>query len=130
MALVIVVLLGVVGWLAWDKIQTTKGADAEKFVSTFYQKYTDFGNDRVTLIKQYGTANLLNDWNQATSGIVGSDPIVCAQAIAPTNTTGFKVNGSSVDVTVNEAFNTPQTLTVKVVDQNGLKIDHVTCPQR
>lgn len=132
MALVIVVLLGVVGWLAWDKIQTAKGADAEKFVSTFYEKYTDFGNDRVSLIKQYGTANLLNDWNTATSNPygVGSDPIVCAQAIAPTSVTGYKVNGSSVDVTVSEAFNTPEVLTIKVVDQNGLKIDHVTCPQR
>jgi len=34
-------------------------------VSTFYQKYTGDNNDRVTLIKQYGTQALLDAYNQA-----------------------------------------------------------------
>jgi len=156
MAVVIVVLLGVVGWLAWDRMQATasktgsstsdstntsqstntntasiNAADAESLVSTFYQKYTAGNGDQVTLIKAYGTASLLADYTTAGDNPegAGSDPIVCAQALAPTSVTGHVDHGSSVDVTVTEAFNTPKTLTVRVVSQSGLKIDHVTCPQ-
>lgn len=159
MALVIVVLAGVVGWLTWDKLQSlpasknSSAADtstttssssnstssidgnaAAGLVAEFYGKYAIFGSDREGLIKQYGTANLLNDWNNAGSDPhgAGSDPILCAQAIPESVTiVGHTVNGSAADVKVNEAFGeTTDSLTVSVVNQSGLKIDHVTCPQQ
>lgn len=166
MALVIVVLLGVVGWLAWDRMQklssnndaaTSKsstntnassnstnnssqtntssidGNAAASMVAEFYGKYAVFGSDREELIKQYGTTNLLSDWNSASSDPsgAGSDPIECAQAIPESVTvTGHSVSGSTATVSVKEAFgSTDDNVTVSVVNQNGLKIDHVTCPQ-
>lgn len=162
MALVIVILLGVVGWLGWGRMQQLSGSTdssaaktststdtsnnsgstsssvdgnaAAGLVAEFYGKYAVFGSDREGLIKQYGTSNLLSDWNKAMSSPsgAGSDPIDCAQAIPEAVTvTGHTVSGSKADVTVKETFgSTEDNLTVAVVNQSGLKIDHVTCPER
>lgn len=134
LAVVIILLLGVIGWLVWSRIQATfiNGIDAESLVLNFYQKYTDGNTDRSTLVSQYGTPALQAEYNQFISSpgeISGFDPLTCVQGIAPTTITSYKSYRTNADVTVSEAFNPPVTLTVSVVNQSGLKIDHVTCPQ-
>jgi hypothetical protein len=109
---------------------TVSGTAAESFVKEFYGKYAVFGSDRLGLIKQYGTATLLAAWNAESSAPAGSDPVDCAQSIPMKVTvTGHTSTSSGVNVSAKEDFGeTSSTLVVAVVDQNGLKVDHVVCP--
>jgi|GEM_PF-2023199 len=85
LVIIVIALLGVIGSLVWNRIRSVSSttstsaskstqdgettsintAEAKQMVSTFYQKYTGDNNDRVTLIKQYGTQALLDAYNQA-----------------------------------------------------------------
>lgn len=128
-----VVIISVVGWFGWHVLRTSSidGKQAEVLVSNFYEQYADFSVDHSVLVRQYGTDALVKQYNDAGSDPhgAGSDPIICAQGLAPISVTGHSTHGSSVDVTVSEAFEPVRTLTVRVVGQDGsLKIDHVTCP--
>jgi Tfp pilus assembly protein PilE len=106
---------------------------ASQTVTDFYDKYTKLDppgspETEEAFLKQHGTANLLTYFQTYKHGF---DPIICAQS-SPTSITiaSRTVTGQTATVLVNEVFGSDSVdgITVKVVNQSGLKIDLVTCP--
>lgn len=109
LVLIIVILIGVAGWLVYDnhhkqppppaktstsKATTTTNAappqpaniaatDVTQLVTDFYTKYKTCNGDytcETNLVKQYGTTNLYAYFKPAT-GTYTADPIMCAQML-------------------------------------------------
>jgi len=109
----------------------SKLPEALQLVTEFYGKYAGStgaeGSTKAALIKQYGTVNLAfyNQYYQH-----GFDNILCAQMKpARISVSGNTVANNVATTTVTETYDSgDKTITVRVVDQGGLKIDSVSCP--
>lgn len=128
---------------------TTNNITATTLVSNFYSEYMSVVNDKsitdsnaviakkLAIVTKYGTSNLITKYNTNT----GIDNAICLQQYSGNQiVTGYKDNGSSTLVTIQEdmslynndgstkAIRDPLNIPVNVIDQNGLKIDSITCP--
>lgn len=111
---------------------------ASKVVSAFYAQYfagvtkpdlTDpTASAGKSAVAHYGTAKFITDYNNFRD----SDPVLCAQDSpnALPVVTSHKLRGNTALVAVQETWDSssPTNLSVTVVEQNGLKVDSVTCP--
>ncbi len=101
------------------------------FVEKFYKKYINLDDPsdaaQTAIIKEFGTKNLLAYYESKANS--GSDPILCAQMVPNTVTVrSLEAEGETVVLSVSmfEKEINP-AVTVKVIDENGLKIDSITC---
>ena len=108
---------------------TTTSADPDQakattLVKDFYAAYNKEGAvDSQALIKKYGTDNLAFYYKYYNYGF---DPIVCAQDTITYTASGSKTKDGVATVLLKRESG--DTITVRVVDQGGLKVDGVTCP--
>jgi hypothetical protein len=98
-------------------------------VTDFYTQYmavtTYAQSDYEQVIRHYGTPSLLAYYKAHTDG---PDPITCAQ-FAPDS---VKVRGTKDIVKMDATFSDGPALngvTLKIVNQNGPKVDTVACPE-
>ncbi len=105
------------------------------FVEKFYKKYinepTHSAKSETELVKEYGTKNLLAYYESKIYS--GYSPIICAQMVPSHFSVGsLEPEGETVVLSVNMMFGNEKspTMTVKVIDDNGLKIDSITCGNR
>ncbi len=154
LALAIVTLLVVVGWLIYkdhhktpvtntshvSKTMTTAptaitASATTNLVTTFYNQYMACfnsgnanGDCTSNLVKQYGTANLYT-YYKPSNGSYPADPIMCAQDNPPSFTVSDVTTArNSAAGEVTENFSTPSIIKFTVINQSGvLKIDSITC---
>ena len=123
-----------------NAVTTTVTAFYEKYLAAFKHTIdpTYSGKDpdaagMKAAVEQYGTVNFISFYDNFNYQY---DPVLCAQ-IYPTSgptVNEVKISGDKATVTVTQDFNLPnmppdpKTLTVAVIEQNGLKIDSITCP--
>lgn len=155
MTVVIVILIGALGFVFWQNyMQTPKATTgttstptsaaitiddtaAAVLVANFYSEYSSVGNvnkdgdpslsDQAAVVSKYGTANFVTEYGKFT----GQDNAVCAQQyMGPQIVTGHSASDTTAVVTVKELANHNRTtnITVNVVDSSGLKINSITCP--
>lgn len=104
------------------------------FVEKFYKKYINARGQstepQTKIVKEYGTKNLLAYYESKIHS--GSNPIICAQMVPNHfSVTSLEPEGETVVLSVNMVFgNETPAVKVKVVDDNGLKIDSITCGKR
>jgi Tfp pilus assembly protein PilV len=116
--------------LSTDLTKTATNSTPLQTVSNFYNKYNlNIGNETASqaTVQAYGSTDLISYFNKYKN--VGEDPIECSQDNVPNFTINLVNQTKSVaKVNVIENFTTPQTIAVTVVNQNGWKVDSVTCP--
>lgn len=114
-------------------------SEAAILVGNFYSSYNSIwgdpsiseGNTKIgaikALVNNYGTDNFVTSYNRPTN----MDNAVCSQQYFGSQIiTAHKVEGEKAIVTVKQSviYIGDFYLTVGVVNDNGLKIDSITCP--
>jgi Tfp pilus assembly protein PilE len=118
--------------------QTTKKSNsidqtnATKLVTEFYNKYSAVASTGLTdnlrpVVQTYGTAALLAYYDKEREA-VPRDPILCAQNTPEKIIVTAKTSDSQSATVLVDDFGPDNIITVKVVDQGGLKVDSITCP--
>jgi hypothetical protein len=151
-----VALIGALGFAFWQN--TNKPADvanalkpvgsnsiddseAAIMVGNFYSEYNAVWNNPTAtgsegsklidnahaLVANYATSNFLTEYDKPRN----MDNVVCAQQfVGAQKIIDHKADGNIAEVTVRETFvySGNHDIKVKVVDQDGLKIDSINCP--
>lgn len=132
---IVILLIGAVSYLAYQNYIKLAPAidkeDAVTMVTNFYAKYYESvknSSDNRLIVSQFGTTNFINSFNNTD---FMKDPVLCAQTIAENSPTvkSYSLAGSVASVILETKYDTKNvTMNVSVVNQNGLKVDSVTCP--
>ena len=132
---IVILLIGAVSYLAYQNYIKLAPAidkeDAVTMVTNFYAKYYESvknSSDNRLIVSQFGTTNFINSFNNTD---FMKDPVLCAQNLAESSPTvkSYSLAGSVASVILETKYDTENvTMNVSVVNQNGLKVDSVTCP--
>ena len=144
-ALALALLARVIGWPVYQAVTTQKeaipipksrtgfvdGSDATDQVANFYQQYINPSTNpdfQKVLVGAAGNKNLVFYSNYYQHGF---DPITCSAAMPIKVTTALVSAGpvATVNAITEYSDNSKENIVARVVlDNQGLKIDSITCP--